>query len=259
MAKPNETTATNNKNPNHIVSAIDENSFSIGQKQVEDKTNEIKAIPQLLDSLNIKNHIVTIDASGTQHDIATLIRKKHADYVLALKANQKTLYTEVSCCFDDPAFLGGCEYYQTLERARGAVETREYWHSEDIKGLSQRKQWAGLKSVAMVRNTVVKNGQTSVQSRYFISSLSLGVAEVARAIRGHWMVESLHWHLDVTFHEDADHTVDKVVACNLNILRKLALNILWLVDVGKKKAGMRKKRNMIGWNLPKYLKQILTI
>ena len=159
MAKPNATTATNNKNPNHIVSAIDENGFSIGQKQVEDKTSEIKAIPQLLDSLNIKNHIVvTIDALGTQHDIAAKIRKKRADYVLALKANQKTLYTEVSLCFEDSEFLDKCEYYQTLERARGALEAREYWHSENIKGLSQRKQWAGLKSVAMVRNTVVKGG-----------------------------------------------------------------------------------------------------
>jgi len=111
----------------------------------------------------------------------------------------------------------------------------------------------------MVRNTIVKDGQTVVQARYFISSLSLGVSEVARAIRGHWMVESTHWHLDVTFHEDVDRTVDKVVACNLNILRKLALNILRLVDVGKKNVGIAKKRNMIGWNLPKYLEQILTI
>jgi len=245
--------------PNHIVSAIDENGFSIGQKQVEDKTNEIKAIPQLLDSLNIKNHIVTIDAIGTQQDIAAKIRKKRADYVLALKANQKTLFTEVSLCFEDTEFLDGCEYYQTLERARGALETREYWHSENVKSLSGKKQWAGLKSVAMVRNTIVKDGQASVQVRYFISSLSLGVAEVARAIRGHWMVESTHWHLDVTFHEDADRTVDKVVACNLNILRKLALNILRLVDVGKKNAGIAKKRNIIGWNLPKYLEQILAI
>jgi len=245
--------------PNHIVSAIDEHGFSIGQKQVDDKTNEIKAIPQLLDSLNIKGHIVTIDAIGTQRGIAAKIRKKRADYVLALKANQKTLFTEVSCCFDDPAFLGGCEYYQTLERARGAVETREYWHSVDVKGLSGRKEWTGLKSVVMTRNTVVKDGQTIVQARFFISSLPLGVSEIARAIRGHWMVESVFWHLDVTFHEDDDHTVDKVVACNLNILRKLALNILRLVDVGKKKAGIAKKRNIIGWNLPKYLEQILTI
>jgi predicted transposase YbfD/YdcC len=125
--------------------------------------------------------------------------------------------------------------------------------------LDEKSGRAGLKSVVMTRNTVVKDGQTIVQSRFFISSLSLGVAQVARAIRGHWMVESVFWHLDVTFHEDDDRTVDKVVACNLNILRKLALNILRLVDVGKKKAGIAKKRNMIGWNLPKYLEQILTI
>jgi predicted transposase YbfD/YdcC len=126
---------------------------------------------------------------GTQRDIACKIRKKRADYVLTLKGNQGLLHEETDLCFADPMFLGKCEYYQTLEKARGGVEKREYWQSCDVKSLSARKNWVGLKSVAMSCNTVIKNCQTTMQTRYFISSLPLGVAEIARAIRGHWMVE----------------------------------------------------------------------
>ena len=134
---------------NHIVSVVDENGFCLGQEQVKDKSNEITAILELLDSLNIAGHIVTLDAMGTQRDIAGRICKKRADYVLTLKGNQGLLHEEVGLCFDDPVFLGRCEYYQTLERARGGVEKCEYWHLDDVKSLSGRKDWAGLKSVAM--------------------------------------------------------------------------------------------------------------
>jgi len=112
----------------------------------------------------------------------------------------------------------------------------------------------------MTRNTITKKGQTSVQDRYFISSLSLGVGEVSRAIRGHWMVESVHWHLDVTFREDADHTLDKYVAFNLSIMRKLALNLLKLLDMGRVGVvSLRKRRYIICCNPVKYLQQILTV
>lgn len=135
---------------------------------------------------------------------------------------------------------------------------REYWHLDDTRCLSAKKDWVGFKSVAMTRNTVTRNGLSSVQSRYFISSLSLGVKEVARAIRGHWLVESHHWHLDVTFREDANRTLNKHVAYNLNILRKLALNILRLLDVGRKDASISKKRFILCCNPVKYLEQLLT-
>jgi len=259
---------TKTQKPNHIVSAIDEHGFSIAQKPVEDKTNEIKVIPKLLNLLNIKGLIVTIDAIGTQHEIAEKIYEKCANYVLALKANQKTLHTEVSCCFEDPIFLDKCKYFKTTQRARGATETREYWQSTNLRGISKRDSWAGLRSIVMTKNTITKDddndddddgGRTVVELRYFISSLPLNVGLIARAIRKHWMVESTHWHLDVTFREDADRTIDKVVACNINILRKLALNVLRLIDVGKKNCGIRKKRNLVGWSLPKYLEQILSI
>jgi predicted transposase YbfD/YdcC len=117
----------------------------------------------------------------------------------------------------------------------------------------------GLKSIAMTKNTVTKpEGSVSVQVRYFISSLSLNVKEIACAIRGHWMIESEHWHLDVTFGEDANRTLDEFVAFNLNILRKLALNFLRLVDVGKKQS-LRKKRYIISFDLSKYFQQLLAV
>jgi predicted transposase YbfD/YdcC len=113
-------------NANHIVSAVDENGYCLGQELVDEKSNEITAIPELLDNLNVKGHIVTLDAMGTQREIVRKIRKKRADYVLALKANQKTMYLEASLCFDDSEFLANCQYCKTVERARGVVEVREY-------------------------------------------------------------------------------------------------------------------------------------
>ena len=245
--------------PNHIVSVVDENGFCLGQEIVDEKSNEITAIPELINNLNVKGHTITLDAMGTQREIARKIRQKRANYVLALKANQKTLYLETSMCFEDPEFLVKCQYHRTVEKVRGVIEQREYWQSDDIGGLSGRRDWAGLRSIVMTKNTIIKDDgvEVSVQSRFFISSLCLDVVEVARAVRGHWMVESAHWHLDVTFGEDDDHTLDEFVAFNLNILRKLALNFLRLVDVGKKGVSLRKKRYIISFNLTKHIQQLL--
>jgi len=196
---------------------------------------------------------------GTQRDIVKTIRRKKADYILALKGNQGTLYEDVKLYFEDKDFLNKCAYYKTTEKARDGIEKREYWQTEDIAWLSQRKDWAGLKSVAMTRNTVIKDDLVTTQTRYFISSLYTDAKETARAIRGHWMVESYHWHLDVTFREDADRTLDKYVAYNLNIMRKLALNALKLLDIGRKHRGLNRKRFMVCCNPEKYFGQILEV
>jgi len=111
---------------NHIVSAVDENGICLGQRLVQEKSNEITAIPKLLDDLNIKGQIVTIDAMGTQTDIATKIRSKKADYVLGLKGNQETLHDDVKLYFADDEFLKKCDYHYTVEKARGGIEKREY-------------------------------------------------------------------------------------------------------------------------------------
>ena len=249
----------NEQKANHIVSAVDENGFCLGEERVDDKSNEITAIPELLESLNIKGHIITTDAMGTQREIVKQIRRKKADYVLALKGNQGNLHEDVKLYFEDKEFLSKCEYHKTIEKAGGGVEKREYWQTDDIKWLTQKKEWTGLKTIAMTRNTITKNGNTTQETRYFISSLPTCVVEIARAIRGHWMVESYHWQLDVTFREDADHTVNKHVAYNLNIMRKLALNLLKLLDVGRKNVSLTKKRFMIGCNPKKYFGHILEV
>jgi len=248
-----------NQKANHIVSAVDEDGFCMGEERVNDKSNEITAIPELLDNLNIKGHIITTDAMGTQRDIVKKIKAKRADYVLALKGNQGTLFDDVKLYFEDQDFLSKCGYHQTLEKARGGIEKREYWQTEDIAWLTQKKDWVGLKSIAMTRNTIIKDDVKTTETRYFISSLPLDVTEVARAIRGHWMVESFHWHLDVTFREDENRTLEKQAAFNLNILRKLALSVLKIIDVGKKPLSLRKKRFAIGTNPEKHLEYILTL
>jgi len=180
-----------NQKANHIVSAVDENGFCLGQTRVNEKSNEITAIPDLLDSLNIKDHIITTDAMGCQTEIVKKIRRKYADYVLALKGNQISLHDDVKLYFDDIEFLSKCAYIKVTEKARGGIETREYWQTEGISWLTQKKDRTGLKSIAMTRNTINKDSKTTTETRYFISSLALDVNEIARAIRKHWAGRSL--------------------------------------------------------------------
>lgn len=245
---------------NHIVSAVDERGFCLGQKRVEEKTNEIKAIPELLDCLNIKGTIITTDAMGTQTAIVKKIRRKRADYVLALKMNQSNLLEDVREYFSNGELLEKCSYKKTAEKARGKIEKREYWQTDDISWLSQKSDWAGLRSIILTRNTVIGlEGKSAIEERYFISSLPEDIEEAARAVRGHWMVESYHWHLDVTFREDGNHTLEKQASYNLNIMRKLSLNILKMIEVGSKKFSLKKKRYAIGTNPEKHLKEIMNL
>lgn len=249
-----------NQRANHIVSAVDERGFCLGQKRVEEKTNEIKAIPELLDNLKIKGTIITTDAMGTQTAIVKKIRQKRADYVLALKANQGNLLEDVKEYFADKEFLEKCAYKKRIEKARGNMEKREYWQTEDISWLSQKKEWSGLKSIILTRNTIVgADGSAAVEERYFISSLPTDIEEAERAVRGHWMVESYHWHLDVTFREDGNHTLEKQASYNLNIIRKLALNMLKLLEVGSRPLSMKKKRYAIGTNPEKHLEKLMSL
>lgn len=249
-----------NQKANHIVSAVDDRGFCLGQKLVEEKTNEIKAIPELLDSLNIKGTIITTDAMGTQTEIVKKIRQKRADYVLALKGNQGSFLEDVKEYFADREFFEKCAYKKKTEKVRGKIEKREYWQTEDISWLSQKKEWSGLRSVILTRNTITeRDGKVIIEERYFISSLPLDIEEAERAVRGHWMVESYHWHLDVTFREDGNHTLEKQASYHLNIIRKLALNVLKLLEVGSRPLSMKKKRYAIGTNPEKHLEKLMNL
>ena len=248
-----------NQKANHIISAVDEAGFCVGEKRVNEKSNEITAIPDLLDSLNIKGNIITIDAMGTQKEIAKKIRKKQADYVLALKGNQGSLYNDVKLYFKDKTLLSKCKYIKTTEKARGGIEKREYWQTDDISWLSQKKEWLGFRSIAMTRNTIQKDRKVTCETRYFITSLPVNIELTALAIRKHWMVESYHWYLDVTFREDSSRTPEKQAAYNQNILRKLALNVLKLFEIGKKRLSVRMKRFSVSINPEKHLENIIAL
>lgn len=253
----------NGEKPGHIVSAwSDEDGFCLGQTAVDEKSNEITAIPELLNRLNIRKQVVTIDAMGTQTKIAEKIREKKADYVLALKKNHKGPYYEVEEYFQDADFqkkireAGG--YKRTEEKAHSRQEIREYYQTRDIGWVESRSEWAGLKSIGMEKKTLKrKDGSVSVECRYFISSLKEDIELFSRAVRQHWSVEVMHWHLDVTFREDANHTIDKNSAQNLNIVRKFCLSFLKLVEIIHPGLSMKKKRFAIAHNTEKYLESVL--
>lgn len=248
--------------PNHIVSAWSrEDGYCLGQKTVDEKSNEITAIPKVLDMIEIKGQVVTMDAMGTQTAIAEKIRERRADYVLALKKNQGTLYEDVKLfLMDEKAKLKSeGNYYRSIEKAHGQTEIREYYQTEEIKWLSQKKNWKGLKSIGMEEKTIKKDGKEKKEYRFYISSLKTDIELFRRAVRGHWAVESMHWQLDVTFREDANHTFDKIAAQNQNVIRKWCFSILKLLEIRGKKMSMQRKRFNISMNPMKYLEEILEL
>ncbi len=263
-------TMRGNKNkgekPLHIVSAWSkEDGFCMGQRAVMEKSNGITAIPLLLETIQIKGNIITTDAMGTQTSIAEKIKSRRADYVLAVKGNQKTLYNDIKDYFSEKEFLikikeKGC-YKKSIEKSHGQLETREYYQTGDIKWLCQRKDWKGMKSIIMEHKVLEKEGEKHTEYRYFISSLPEDINLASRAVRGHWSVESMHWHLDVTFREDYNTTADKTAAQNHNIIRKWCLSILKLAELSLsiKRLSLKKKRFAIGLRPVKFLEEVLSI
>lgn len=248
--------------PNHIITAWSkEDGFSLGQKVVNTKSNEITAIPELLEKIRIKGQVVTIDAMGTQTAIAEKIRLKRGDYVLSLKENQRTLHEDVSLYLNDAEIKEELrkkgKYKKTIEKAHSQLEIREYYQTKEIGWLPQKKDWKGLKSIGMEEKTIRKDGQEKKEFRYYISSLNEDIELFSRAVRGHWSVESMHWQLDVTFKEDANTTLDKQAAENLNIIRKWCLSILKMVEIFRPNLSMKKKRFVISMNPAEFLEQVL--
>ena len=247
---------------NHIVTAWSkEDGFSLGQKVVDEKSNEITAIPELLEKINIKGQVVTIDAMGTQTAIVETIRRKRGEYVLALKGNQKVLCEEVSLFLNDEEEKKKIKqkgiYKKTREKAHGQIEIREYYQTEEIKWLESKKEWKGLKSIGMEEKTIIRGEERKKEYRYYISSLKEDIELFSRSVRGHWSVESMHWHLDVTFKEDANKTIDKRAAENLNIIRKWCISILKMIEIFRPKLSMKKKRFVISMNPAEFLEQVL--
>ena len=238
----------------HVVSAfVAENQLVLGELVTEEKSNEITAVPELLDSLNIENSIVTADAMSCQKEIVKKIMEGGADYVIGLKGNQPGLLEDVSLYFEH--FSGELPYFVTRTKDHGRIEKREYRLLTDLSWLPQREDWTGLHAVGMATATVTKGEKTSVDTRYFLSSVT-DVERFAYAVRKHWAIENqLHWCLDVVFDEDSSTARKDMSPLNLNILRKTALALCKNADFGPR-VSIQKKRFIAALN-PKKLFHIL--
>jgi len=261
------------ESPKYVVSAwAESNNLVLGQLKVEEKSNEITAVPELLRVLELAGCIVTVDAMGCQKKIAKEIIEADADYVLALKGNQETVHAEVKSFLDAtleekrkkrpsgaalPKAATQLQELETVEKDHGRLEIRRYYQSAELGWFADHAKWEGLRSVGLVEAVREVDGNTTVERRYYLSSLALDVATFARAVRGHWGVENkLHWVLDVCFREDQSRARTGRAAENLATLRRLALNLLKREKT--KKRGIRGKQLNAGWD-HSYLLRLLGV
>ena len=239
----------NNLGALHVVSAWStENGIALGQIATEEKSNEITAIPQLLDQIDISGGVITIDAIATQKNIVKKITDKDADYVIAVKGNQKKLHQAVKELFETTDLNGRkVSRFVEQEQSHGRFEYREYYQMLVGKDFLLQKQWAGLKSVILaIRTHMDKNGKTVTEKRYFISSLGRDSRAAARYVRKHWGIEnSLHWVLDMTFREDESQIEDRILGENLSWIRRFTVT---LVKAHPLKDSIVGKRRWAAWS-----------
>jgi predicted transposase YbfD/YdcC len=234
--------------------------ISLGQLATEDKSNEITAIPELLDQIEVRGAVVTIDAAGCQREIARKVIEGGGDYILALKGNQGTLHREVqdymiSHMENDFADVSARKYEEVV-KGHGRVDALTYYQMPAPDGLTQRDRWEAMKTIGVAIRLSEQGGKETSDVRYYITSTKLGVKRFAQAVRGHWGIEnSLHWCLDVTFREDESRLRDRHAADNVAWLKRFAISLL-KQQTDKHSIAMR--RRMAGWN-PDYLAQVIGI
>jgi len=249
-----------NKSAIHMVSAwATANHISLGQVVVDAKSNEITAIPKLLEMLEISGSLVTIDAMGCQREIARRIVEAKADYCLSAKGNQPTLHQGIINFFDDHLeddfARTQVRRYKTHEKGHGREETRYYYVCPVPKDLPDRSRWAHLRAIGITVNITRRDGKDCVEVRYYILSKYISARRFAEAVRGHWGIENnLHWQLDVTFQEDQCRIRKGHADANFSILRRTALSML--KNESTLKVGIKNKRLTAGWD-ETYLAKVL--
>jgi len=252
--------AATSKSAIHMVSAwATANLITLGQVVVDEKSNEITAIPELLRILELSGSLVTIDAMGCQTEIAQTILDAGADYMLAVKKNQPTLYDGVSWFFltqrEEDFARVRVSRHETHEKAHGREETRSYYVCSVPRDLPDRKRWPKLAAIGWTISDTVRDGNRCHEMRYYIMSRKLSAKEFAAAVRGHWSIENrLHWQLDVTFQEDQSRLRRGHADANFSILRRTALSLL--KNNHTIKVGVKNKRLTAGWD-DAYLQQVL--
>jgi predicted transposase YbfD/YdcC len=256
----------------HIVSAICKSyNLVIGQNKTSEKSNEITAIPELLDMLNLKGCVVTIDAMGCQKKIAKKIAKEcKADYVLNVKSNQPSLLDDIVQHFQNEDMIEiikniNSEYkvngesldfediklsmVKTVEKGHGRIEKRSYYYSNDLTLLiDAKKEWHSLKGIGMVKREVEEKGKTSIEYSYHIASVD-NIMQFEKAVRGHWAVESMHWSLDVTYKDDANKTRKGTSPQNMALLKRIAFNAVKKDITKYPKESMKGKRFIATYDL----------
>lgn len=252
--------AKNGLGPLYLVSAwASELGLTMGQVATEEKSNEITAIPRLLDQLELAGAVITIDAAGCQTNIAGQIIEGQGHYVLALKENQRLTYQEVVGYFDEwieNDFAGvSVSSWEEYDQKHGREETRIYYQVTVPKSMQTRKKWAGLKTIGMVLRIAKEKGEVTVDARYYLSSLRRHGQQFARLVRGHWSIEnSLHWTLDMTFREDESRIRERCLTENIAWLRRIALTLL---KQHPYQQSIAMKRRIAGWD-EDFLMEVLT-
>jgi predicted transposase YbfD/YdcC len=241
----------NQRNPLHMVSAwACENRLVLGQEATDEKSNEITAIPKLLELLALKGCIVTLDAMGCQRAIAEQIIDQGGDYVLGLKGNQGNLHEAVEDFFTTASahhFIGVAhDFTEEVDKDHGRLEVRRYWITDDLRTLPDPQNWQGLRSIGMVERECRQGDTQTFERRYFINSIAAEAKTFAQAVRGHWGVENrLHWRLDVIFGEDTNRIRRGNGPAIMTTLRHLCLN---LFDRESSSLSLAKKRRKAAWN-----------
>ena len=248
------------KAPIHMISAFSSRQrMVLGQRKVADKSNEITAIPELLDLLTVTGAVVTIDAMGCQKEIAAKIVGKGADYILALKGNQGSLRDDVELFFTEQKERGFADAamsrHQTLEKSHGRIETRTYSAVDATGWLTKRHGFADLRSIVMVESIrEIVGGRTEQETRYYISSLGPDAPRQGDAIRAHWAVESHHWVMDMVFRDDECRIRRDNAPANFATIKHIAAN---LMRAKTDKNSMRVKRRLAAWD-DAYLESLVT-